>query len=183
MCLAWEGWLYRALNIWLRPNPPAREPWDVERDWTWVAVATGDALTITHLPGWGARRQYDEPPTPEPAPKPPPAVRVGPTNPDYGTKLQTSLGDDEVPYFLWDDPMTVAELRRYLVTASPPERDRMLGKILREARDPDVWRFTTPSEVAARFDALSKHLGRRRDFWKFLLGSWEKEGLLVRKSA
>jgi len=56
-------------------------------------------------------------------------------------------------------------------------------KILREARDPDVWRFTTPDEVAARFDALSRHLGRRRAFWKFLLESWEKEGLLARKSA
>jgi hypothetical protein len=59
----------------------------------------------------------------------------------------------------------------------------MLGKILREARDPDVWRFTTPGEVVARFEALSRHLGRRRAFWKFLLESWEREGLLGRKSA
>ena len=113
-----------------------------------------------------------------------PLVPVGPTNPGLATKLETDLDDENaIPYFLWDDPMTVAELRRYLATASPPERDRMLGKILRQARDPDVWRFTTPGEVAARFDALSRHLGRRRAFWKFLLESWEREGLLVRKSA
>lgn len=97
--------------------------------------------------------------------------------------LDLDLDDDAIPYFLWDDPMTVREVRERLATASPPERDRLLGKIMRQARDPDVWRFTTPAEVAARFDALSPHLGRRRAFWKFLLDRWEKEGLLERKSA
>ncbi len=111
-------------------------------------------------------------------------VPVAAANPGLATKLESDLGDENaIPYFLWDDPMTVGELRRYLATASPPERDRMLGKILREARDPDVWRFTTPREITARFDTLSRHLGRRRGFWKFLLESWEREGLLVRKSA
>jgi hypothetical protein len=28
-----------------------------------------------------------------------------------------------------------------------PERVRLLGKILRETRDMDVWKFTTPQEV------------------------------------
>jgi hypothetical protein len=111
-------------------------------------------------------------------------IPVGPTNPDLATGLELDLDDDNaIPYFLWDDPMTVRELREQLSSASPPERDRLLGKVLREARDPDVWRFTTPGEVAARFDALSKHLGRRRAFWKFLLSTWEKEGLLGRKGA
>jgi hypothetical protein len=54
-----------------------------------------------------------------------------------------------VPYFLWDEPMRVAELRARLRTASPPERTRLLEKILREARDTDVWRFTSPAEVFA----------------------------------
>ncbi len=48
------------------------------------------------------------------------------------------------PYFLWDDPMTNRELRERLDTASTVERMRLLGKILREARDTEVWRFTTP---------------------------------------
>lgn len=112
------------------------------------------------------------------------SVPFGPTNPGLATRLELDLDDDAaIPYFLWDDPMTVRELREQLSSASPPERDRLLGKVLREARDPDVWRFTTPGEVAARFDALSKHLGRRRAFWKFLISTWEKEGLLGRKSA
>ncbi|HSN97740.1 MAG TPA: hypothetical protein VLS89_05555 [Candidatus Nanopelagicales bacterium] len=104
--------------------------------------------------------------------------------PDLATPLSTDLDDDEaIPYFLWDDPIPVAEVRHHLATASPPERDRLLGKILREARDPDVWRFTTPREVAARFSALSRHLGRRRPFWEFLLNLWHKEGLLEHEPA
>jgi hypothetical protein len=49
---------------------------------------------------------------------------------------------------------------------------------MREARDEDVWRFTTPAEVARQFDALLPRLGRRRDFWIFLLAQWRRQGLL-----
>ena len=74
--------------------------------------------------------------------------------------------------------MTVEELNRKLISSSIEERSRLLGKILREARDTDVWQFTTPQFVLQHWDELEKHLGRRREFWKFLLEFWEKEGLL-----
>ncbi len=74
--------------------------------------------------------------------------------------------------------MTIADLKRKLNTASIEERNRLLGKILREARDTDVWEFTTPEFVWQNWDELSKHLGRRRGFWKFLLEFWDREGLL-----
>jgi hypothetical protein len=94
-------------------------------------------------------------------------------------QLSTDLDrEDAVPYFLWDDPMTVGELRARLRSASAPERIRLLGKILREARDQDVWRFTTPQDVAAGWDSLSRHLGRRRPFWEYLFRRWREEGLL-----
>ena len=83
-----------------------------------------------------------------------------------------------IPYFLWDEPMSVAKLREQLSEASTEEQQRLLAKILREARDTDVWKFTTPREVLQNWDGLSKYLGRRREFWKFLLDYWEKEGLL-----
>lgn len=93
--------------------------------------------------------------------------------------LSTNLLDPaSFPYFLWDEPMTTAALRERLRAASRPEAARLLGKILREARDTDVWLFTTPAEVAARWDELSPHLGRRRPFWEFLLARWREEGLL-----
>jgi len=88
-----------------------------------------------------------------------------------GVMLSTDLGsDDSIPYFLWDEPMTVAEFRSRLQTASTAERTRLLAKLLREARDTDVWRFTTPSEVWNKSPALAPKLGRRRPFWEFLLG-------------
>lgn len=93
--------------------------------------------------------------------------------------LSTDLDDPEaIPYFLWDEPMTVAELRRRLAGGSQAERIRLLGVVLREARDTEVWRFTTPQEVAALFPLIAPRLGRRRAFWEFLLARWRKAGLL-----
>jgi hypothetical protein len=93
--------------------------------------------------------------------------------------LSTDLRNPEaVPYFLWDEPMTVRELRNRLKTASHPERIRLLAKILREARDTEVWSFTTLREVVRLWPGISRQLGRRRRFWEFLLGEWERQGLL-----
>lgn len=93
--------------------------------------------------------------------------------------LSTDLEDvASIPYFLWDEPMTVAELRERLANASLPERRRLLGKILREARDTDAWRFTTPREVLADWPGILPHLGRRRAFWVYLFDRWRAQGLL-----
>lgn len=92
-----------------------------------------------------------------------------------GVRLSTDLDDPQaVPYFLWDAPMTVAELSSRL---AGPERTRLLGTILREGRDTDVWRFTSPSEVIEVWPELRRYLGRRRAFWEFLLGRWREQGL------
>lgn len=77
--------------------------------------------------------------------------------------------------------MTVAELKERLATSSEPERMRLLGKILREARDTDVWKFTTPEYVWQHWSELSPHLGRRREFWKFLFEHWQRQGLVGEK--
>jgi hypothetical protein len=93
--------------------------------------------------------------------------------------LSTDLDNPTaIPYFLWDEPMTVAEFRQRLTTSSLQERTRLLAKVLREARDTDVWRFTTPAEIRREWPELSRRLGRRRSFWSFLLESWEREGLV-----
>ncbi len=93
--------------------------------------------------------------------------------------LSTELNNPAaIPYFLWDEPMTVAEFKQRLCTASAPEQKRLLAKLLREARDTDVWQFTTPQEVWRRWNELAPLLGRRRGFWEWLLTSWDKEGLL-----
>jgi len=91
-----------------------------------------------------------------------------------GVRLSLDLDDPEgIPYFLWDEPMTLSELQARLRSANQAERLRLLGRILREARDTDVWRFTTPAEVVASWPQLQRYLGRRRAFWQFLLERWQ----------
>lgn len=93
--------------------------------------------------------------------------------------LSTDLDNPEaVPYFLWDEPMTVQELRLRLQSSSHPEKVRLLAKILREARDTEVWKFTTLREVLRLWPELSRQLGRRRRFWEFLLNEWDRQGLI-----
>ena len=100
-------------------------------------------------------------------------------NAEDGILLSTDLSSSQsVPYFLWDEPMTVAEFRQRLQTASAPEQTRLLAKLLREARDTDVWLFISPAEVWRLWPALAPQLGRRRGFWEFLFGQWQKEGLI-----
>jgi len=93
--------------------------------------------------------------------------------------LSTSLTDpDSIPYFLWDCPMTVSQLHEELNSAAHPERIRLIAKILRQARDTDVWHFVELSEVLAEWDEISRHLGRRRALWEYLIAGWRKDGLL-----
>jgi hypothetical protein len=82
------------------------------------------------------------------------------------------------PYFLWDEDVSVDELRQILHAGPEHERTRLLGKMLREARDTDVWRFVTPEDVASALPSLRRRLGRRRAFWDFLIHGWREDGLL-----
>lgn len=85
---------------------------------------------------------------------------------------------DARPYFLWDEDVSIDELRATLRGPDTDEKLRLMGKMLREARDVDVWRFTTPDEVARLLPVLGRRLGRRRPFWDFLIDGWREDGLL-----
>ena len=82
------------------------------------------------------------------------------------------------PYFLWDEDVSVAELRLVLSGPAGYERDRLLGKLLREGRDVDVWAFTSPSRIAEALPRLGRRLGRRAAFWRYLIDGWRADGLL-----
>ena len=84
------------------------------------------------------------------------------------------------PYFLWDEDLSIAELRARLGGEDGRDRLRLLAKLLREARDIDVWTFVSPQEVASALPALVHRLGRRRKFWEFLIEGWRQDGLLSR---
>jgi hypothetical protein len=82
------------------------------------------------------------------------------------------------PYFLWDEDVTIDELAQVLAGPDGPDRDRLLGKMLREARDIDVWHFVRPVEVARVLERLRRRVGRRHAFWSFLIEGWRRDGLL-----
>ena len=82
------------------------------------------------------------------------------------------------PYFLWDEPITVAEFRALLKSTDPAVRAWSLQRLLREARFDDVWKFITPQEVANAWDQIRNGMGRRRSFWEFILKKWHEHGLI-----
>jgi hypothetical protein len=86
--------------------------------------------------------------------------------------------DDVRPYFLWDTRMTGGELRARLREAGEEERLLWIGRILREARYPDVWAFLSVDDVASRWDRLRGRLGRKNAFWEFLITRWRGHGLI-----
>jgi hypothetical protein len=94
--------------------------------------------------------------------------------------LSTDLSQgDKRPYFLWDEDVTVAELHAALRGDDRELRLRLLGKMLREARDIDVWLFVTPEEVEKELPLLTRRLGRRAPFWNWLISGWRRDGLLA----
>jgi len=93
--------------------------------------------------------------------------------------MTTDMSQTELrPYFLWDEDVSIAELRAIVADEEDPRRMRLLGKLLREARDPDVWACITPQDVDRLLPQLGRRLGRRRDFWEFLIEGWKADGLL-----
>jgi hypothetical protein len=93
--------------------------------------------------------------------------------------LTTDMAREDLrPYFLWDEDVSIGELRVLLRGADSPRRDQLLAKMLREARDLDVWQFVRPVEVARVLERLRRRIGRRYPFWSFLIEAWRSRGLL-----
>src|SRR5438093_13762999 len=84
------------------------------------------------------------------------------------------------PYFFWDEDLSIDDLRARLASGDSWDRLRLLAKLLREARDIDVWEFVSPEDVAEALPAIRHRLGRRRAFWEFLIDGWRDDGLLGR---
>ncbi len=82
------------------------------------------------------------------------------------------------PYFFWDENITTAQLRTVLNDDDHADRARLLGKMLREARDTDVWHFVTPQVAARDLEHIKRIVGRRYGFWRYLIDAWRADGLL-----
>jgi hypothetical protein len=79
--------------------------------------------------------------------------------------------DNRRPYFLFDEDLSVAELRQRLSNGNSAERLRLIAKILREAHEDDVWEFLTLKEFLDIYPEVSSLLGRRRQYWQQLYNS------------
>ncbi len=98
---------------------------------------------------------------------------------DSPRALGTNLDDPETrPWFLWDEDMSVGELRQVLADEGHPRWPELAAKVMREARDDQVWLFLPVERVASRYPDLAPPLGRRRPFWDYLLAAWRRHGLL-----
>lgn len=95
--------------------------------------------------------------------------------------LSSDLADeDKRPYFLWDEDISLKEFKQRLSGPDPSERLRMLAKLMREARDTDVWAFVKPQDAADALPLLARRLGRRQAFWDFLIDGWRRHGVVAR---
>jgi hypothetical protein len=74
------------------------------------------------------------------------------------------------PYFLWWTQATVRDLRAHLASDDPEERAYWMGALLREANTRDVWLFVSVEQIRADWPRLTRHLGRSRGMWAWLLG-------------
>jgi hypothetical protein len=92
--------------------------------------------------------------------------------------MQTHWHDEDIPYFAWDRPLTVGQIRAQLQAGASPEWARLAAWIMREAAVGDVWQFLTPREVYGRRTELLPLLGRRRGFWEYILRTWHELGKL-----
>ena len=86
--------------------------------------------------------------------------------------------DNERLSFAWDRVETAASLRHKLQCATPDEWIQLAAWILREAQPREVWQFLRPQEVARHLDELTPVLGRKKDFWTYLIQTWRELGKL-----
>ena len=87
--------------------------------------------------------------------------------------------EDKTPYFLWDEPTTVRQLRERLSSGDPKQWHYYAAKIMREARYDDVWRFLSLQDVNRSWDSLRPILGRKKDLWEFLFSVWKRHGIVA----
>jgi len=81
------------------------------------------------------------------------------------------------PYFLWDVDMTLEQFRELLRHPNPETRAHAIGKLMRQAKPDDVFTFVSVAEIRADWPRVEGHLGRTRDFWRWLLATWQEQGV------
>jgi hypothetical protein len=91
------------------------------------------------------------------------------------TPIDRLIDAEGRPYFLWDFDLTLAEFEARLQDANPEVRAYFLGKLMRQAKPDDVFRFTRVATIEELWPRLTRHLGHSRPFWTWLLDEWRRQ--------
>ena len=86
------------------------------------------------------------------------------------------------PYFLWDEKITEEKLIEVLKHGTPHEKYHYISKIMREASYKDVWKYLSVREIVESWDLLRNRLGKKRNFWGFMLENWRKHGFITKEN-
>jgi hypothetical protein len=90
--------------------------------------------------------------------------------------MKTAFANEEIPYFSWDRALTAGQIKEMLRMQTGRSWSQLAAWIMREAAFADVWQFVTPQEVWQRFGEVEPFLGRRREFWRYILKAWHELG-------
>jgi hypothetical protein len=78
------------------------------------------------------------------------------------------------PYFLWDVETTLDAFRAQLVHPDPDVRAHAIGKLMRQARTDDVLTLVSLAQIRADWERVLPYLGKRREFWVWLIPELER---------
>jgi hypothetical protein len=96
--------------------------------------------------------------------------RMGLLNPTAKDRLCDARGR---PYFLWDVDIDVARFRDLLGCTDPVVRAHFTAKMMRQAKPDDVFEFVTLADIVRDWSLVQPQLGKRREFWSWLLERWD----------
>jgi hypothetical protein len=91
------------------------------------------------------------------------------------TPMERLLDRQNRPYFLWDCELTLDEFRDRLHDPDPDVRAYFIAKLMRQAKPDDVFAFVSLATIRAHWGRLTRHLGKQREFWTWLLETWERQ--------
>lgn len=72
------------------------------------------------------------------------------------------------PSFLWDNDLTLAELRERLASEDLDVAAYWLGTTMRQAKPDDALMLASPERMRALWPRVERYLGKERAFWAWL---------------
>ena len=108
------------------------------------------------------------------------AIQLAKTENNFEKNLMINsnkkLLPETIPSFSWDRNLTCQQIRDLINNGTKYQSESTLAWVLREAAMNEVWSFCTPKQVYEKLNELENHLGRRKDFFRYILRTWHELG-------